>query len=77
METVYLIMSNNGQRTNVKAVVATLEKTKEVFDLLDSCHSENLLREEISKYNIKYFQIKDEIKTLYEHLFIEKREVMN
>lgn len=73
---VYLIMSNNGARTKVSAVVGTKEKAIEYYNFLDSNHSDNLVREVINPGNIKFYSIQNDVRVLKEHLFIEKRQVM-
>lgn len=77
MQEVYLIMSDNGQRTKVASIILAKEKVPEYFELLDNNHSSNLIREEHSKYNVKYYALENDEKIFKEHLYVEKKVAIN
>lgn len=75
MCSVYLIMSNDGQRTIVKSVIKSIEKANQTFDMLDHFYSKDLIREQTSPTSITYYKLIDGVKRFYQQLYVERKKL--
>lgn len=71
-QNIYIIKSNDGNRTIDRSVLATKELAIEMFNFMDQQQQQlNLIREVEGNCNVKYFLLdEDGTKRLKEHLFI-------
>ncbi len=73
MQDVYLIISNFESRSKVHGV-CTKEKAMEQYELIVSFKPDSWIKEEKSKFNIKFYSVDDDgNKKFQEHIYIEKR----
>ncbi len=76
MQEVYLLISNFESRSKVHGV-CSIEKAIENFNIIVSIKPDSWIKEESSKYNVKFYDLVDGTKVFKEHIYIEKRPYLD